>query len=265
MMVPAAILAVGWLLPCVPWSGVAPAPSAAHRAAVRLAVDTEAFGKVVQLDDELIIIEPSYRGEVSAGALVSFASGGKGVVLFERCGLYFGTQLEGSPVSPSDSVKLLTGANLTIDSPSEWSGAGDYLGRPLEGAEAAGGAIPVFGESLPQKARKPINAPLHTGVLAIDALTPIGRGQSMLLLGPDSMPAGATRSALAARLLSAQGELQTNVATCLVLTADAPHSDLRRGWGADAARGAVCMLSRPGGRWGHARGHRLHRTSPRPL
>ena len=55
MMVPAAILAVGWLLPCVPWSGVAPAPSAAHRAAVRLAVDTEAFGKVVQLDDELII------------------------------------------------------------------------------------------------------------------------------------------------------------------------------------------------------------------
>lgn len=223
MILPIAALACGWLLPGVSWSGVTPAAKA--RAAVRLDAGTEAFGRVVQLDGELIVIEPEYRGQVGAGARLCFPDGGSGAVLFERCGLFFGAQLEGSPVALSDEVQLVTDGNLTLTPPSVWAGAADFLGRPLDGStEVSGEAVPIFGEVVPQNQRKPINGPLHTGVIAIDALTPVGRGQSMLMLGPDVMPEGAGRSELARRVVSAQGELETGVATCLVLTAEGPDS-----------------------------------------
>eukprot|EP00966_Prymnesium_polylepis_P222039 5137475-Prymnesium_polylepis.1 len=43
------------------------------------------------------------------------------------------------------------------------------------------GSSAVFGDTVPAALRRPIGSSLHTGVVAIDALTPIGRGQSMAL------------------------------------------------------------------------------------
>lgn len=65
----------------------------------------------------------------------------------------------------------------------------DPLGNPLDGKG------PVFGESsktiryyLERQApsvldREPVNTPLHTGIKAIDAMIPIGRGQRELIIG----------------------------------------------------------------------------------
>lgn len=61
----------------------------------------------------------------------------------------------------------------------------DYAGAPLDGGKDLdrGDLRPLFSSPPLQAEIKPIDQSLHTGTLAIDALTPIGRGQTMLLLG----------------------------------------------------------------------------------
>jgi len=61
----------------------------------------------------------------------------------------------------------------------------DPLGRPLDGKEPikAKNNYPVERPAPGVIDRLPVDKPLHTGILAIDALTPIGRGQRELILG----------------------------------------------------------------------------------
>jgi F-type H+-transporting ATPase subunit alpha len=61
-------------------------------------------------------------------------------------------------------------------------GLGNALdgGPPITAPDAA-----VFFTPAAQSELKPINRSLHSGTLAIDALTPIGRGQSMMIFGED--------------------------------------------------------------------------------
>ena len=81
----------------------------------------------------------------------------------------------------------------------------DFLGREVDlsgaGAEAGGAPTttsatpppplvpgsaafaPLFALPPTMDAREPISEPLHTGVKGIDALTPVGRGQCLLVLG----------------------------------------------------------------------------------
>ncbi|MCQ2528519.1 MAG: F0F1 ATP synthase subunit alpha [Saccharofermentans sp.] len=61
----------------------------------------------------------------------------------------------------------------------------DPLGRPIDGK-----GIIRYNETRPIESpapsivhRSPVNKPLHTGITAIDALTPIGRGQRELIIG----------------------------------------------------------------------------------
>ncbi|MCD8261053.1 MAG: F0F1 ATP synthase subunit alpha [Bacteroides sp.] len=62
----------------------------------------------------------------------------------------------------------------------------DPLGEPLDGRGAIGGEL--FEMPLERKApgvifRQPVNEPLQTGLKAIDAMIPIGRGQRELIIG----------------------------------------------------------------------------------
>lgn len=62
----------------------------------------------------------------------------------------------------------------------------DPLGEPLDGKGAIGGEL--FEMPLERKApgvifRQPVNEPLQTGIKAIDAMIPIGRGQRELIIG----------------------------------------------------------------------------------
>ncbi len=61
----------------------------------------------------------------------------------------------------------------------------DALGRPLDnlGDIASSERYPVEREAPPIMHRDPVTVPLQTGIKAIDALIPIGRGQRELILG----------------------------------------------------------------------------------
>jgi F-type H+-transporting ATPase subunit alpha len=61
----------------------------------------------------------------------------------------------------------------------------DPLGRPLDGAGpvAATARLPTERPAPPIMDRAPVTVPLQTGLKAIDALIPIGRGQRELILG----------------------------------------------------------------------------------
>ena len=67
----------------------------------------------------------------------------------------------------------------------------DYLGRPLDqplGDDASGdvgsSGVKIIRDGPVASELKPIDTSLHTGTAALDALAPLGRGQSMLILGP---------------------------------------------------------------------------------
>lgn len=61
----------------------------------------------------------------------------------------------------------------------------DPLGRPLDGkGDIKGDLLAPIERGAPSVIeRSPVDTPLHTGILAIDALIPIGRGQRELILG----------------------------------------------------------------------------------
>ncbi len=61
----------------------------------------------------------------------------------------------------------------------------DAIGRPLDGLGDTHAAerLPVEREAPPIMHRDPVTVPLQTGIKAIDALIPIGRGQRELILG----------------------------------------------------------------------------------
>ena len=209
----------------------APTPRArCARAAVADPADTSLLGQVLAVSsDGLIAIQPEERELAKVGVMLRFGGGTTGVILAERCGLYFAGALDGAPPAADEPAVLLP-HNLTVPrwdgDEASWGGVRDYLGRRAgedaaaaltAEAAAADGAADVFGQPVPQARRRPIGASLHTGVVAIDALAPIGRGQSMMLFGPDSLPAGSGRTDLALRIVRAQRELQSGVRSVLVL------------------------------------------------
>ena len=61
----------------------------------------------------------------------------------------------------------------------------DPLGRPLDGngAVSTSKRLPIERPAAPIMDRAPVTTPLQTGIMVIDALVPIGRGQRELILG----------------------------------------------------------------------------------
>jgi len=61
----------------------------------------------------------------------------------------------------------------------------DPLGRPLDGngPVTASGHLPIERPAAPIMDRAPVTVPLQTGLIVIDAIIPIGRGQRELILG----------------------------------------------------------------------------------
>ena len=61
----------------------------------------------------------------------------------------------------------------------------DALGRPLDarGSITAGGRLPIERPAPPIMDRAAVTVPLQTGLVVVDALIPIGRGQRELILG----------------------------------------------------------------------------------
>ncbi len=145
----------------------------------------EEIGKVLQVSDGVARMYGLTRAE--AGELLEFESGVMGVVMnLEQDNV--GAVLLG----PTDRVKegmvvRRTGRIASIDVGEKMLGrVVNPLGEPLDGFGKVEGELTSM--PLERKApgvifRQPVTEPLQTGLKAIDAMIPIGRGQRELIIG----------------------------------------------------------------------------------
>ncbi len=124
--------------------------------------------------------------DLAANELVAFASGGIGIAssLGERS---IGVVVLGGTdrIRPGEKVRRL---HRVIDVPVGEALLGrvvDALGRPLDesGPVRTDSRLPVERPAPPIMHRAPVEVPLQTGIKAIDAAIPIGRGQRELIIG----------------------------------------------------------------------------------
>lgn len=151
----------------------------------RTGIELEEVGSVLQVGDGIARIHG--LNKVRSNELIEFDSGVMGIVLnLEEDNV--GAVLLGSSalIKEGDTVKR-TGRIASIRVGEGLLGRIiNTLGEPLDGKG------PVHGETyelpMERKApgvifRQPVKEPLQTGIKAIDAMTPIGRGQRELIIG----------------------------------------------------------------------------------
>jgi F-type H+-transporting ATPase subunit alpha len=147
--------------------------------------ELEEVGTVLQVGDGVARIYGLTK--VQSGELIEFANGLRGLVLNleeDNVGaVIFG---DSSGIKEGDTVKR----TRTIASVKVGEGmlgrVVDTLGNPIDGKGPIQGEL--FEMPLERKApgviyRQPVNEPLQTGIKAIDAMIPIGRGQRELIIG----------------------------------------------------------------------------------
>ena len=150
----------------------------------RPSVDREEVGRVVDTSDGIARVSGLPR--TMANELLEFPGGVLGLALnldVDEIGcIVLG---EYSHIEEGDPVKQ-TGRILSIPVGDGFLGrVVDALGRPLDGsgpiASTEARNLEVQAPSVVQ--RQPVKEPLQTGITAIDAMTPIGRGQRQLIIG----------------------------------------------------------------------------------
>lgn len=145
----------------------------------------EEVGQVLEVGDGIARVYGLERAEASE--LVEFESGVRGVVLnLEEDNVGVVLLGDSAKVNEGQSVKR-TGRIASIRVGEGLLGRiVNTLGEPIDGRG------PIVGETielpLERKApgvvfRQPVNEPLQTGLKAIDAMVPIGRGQRELIIG----------------------------------------------------------------------------------
>jgi F-type H+-transporting ATPase subunit alpha len=152
---------------------------------VNTASNLEEVGTVLQVGDGIARVYGLTNSK--AGELVEFDNGLKGIVLnLEEDNV--GVVLMG----PSEQIKEGDNVKRTGKIASIKVGEGmvgrvvNTLGEPIDGKGPIAGEL--FEMPLERKApgviyRQPVNEPLQTGIKAIDAMIPIGRGQRELVIG----------------------------------------------------------------------------------
>ena len=145
----------------------------------------EEVGTVLQIGDGIARIYG--LGGVQYGELIEFENGLQGIALnLEEDNV--GAVLLGASndIKEGDTVKR-TGKIASVEVGEKMLGrVVDTLGNPIDGKGPIEGEL--FEMPIERKApgviyRQPVNEPLQTGVKAIDAMIPIGRGQRELVIG----------------------------------------------------------------------------------
>jgi F-type H+/Na+-transporting ATPase subunit alpha len=147
-------------------------------------IDVREVGRVLEVGDGIARVYG--LSGVMAGEMVEFPSGVNGLA-FNLEEHSVGVIILGDflAINEGDEVRS-TGRLLSVPVGDAVTGrVVDPLGNPLDGK----GAI-VTGERRPVEfmapgiaGRQPVREPLQTGIKAIDAMTPIGRGQRELIIG----------------------------------------------------------------------------------
>jgi len=147
--------------------------------------ELEEIGTVLQVGDGIARVYGLTKAK--SGELVEFETGVQAIVLnLEEDNV--GVVLLG----PSDGIKegstvRRTGRIASINVGNEFAGrVVNPLGKPIDGKGPIGGDL--YEMPLERKApgviyRQPVTEPLQTGIKAIDAMIPIGRGQRELIIG----------------------------------------------------------------------------------
>ena len=144
----------------------------------------EEVGSVLTVGDEIATV--SGLEHAAYGEILQFSSGVKGMVQDlrpDRVGcILFG----GSEAIESGSIVRRTGKTAGIPVGDGFLGrVVDALGMPIDGQGdiPSEGYLPIESPAPGIIDRQPVNAPMETGLLAIDSMFPIGRGQRELIIG----------------------------------------------------------------------------------
>jgi len=179
----------------------------------QLAAPGTVLGKILRTNnDGWSVLEARDGAQMTAGPgqLLEFESGHEGFIAWARPPLYFVQTLPGAdgqlPVlnEESEAKLALVGTNLTVKvGASKLGRTFNYLDEPLDGqGPAAEDArkLQVFNPEPPKQASESLTRGLATGLTCVDTLTPIGKGQTMLVAGPG----GVGRQDLALDVVQAQ-------------------------------------------------------------
>lgn len=155
---------------------------------LNVSVESREVGTVIQIGDGIARIDG--LRDAMAGELLEFTGEGGKVVYGLAQNLEedeVGAVLLGdvTAIKENDQVKT-TGRIVEVPSGKEFLGrVVNPLGMPLDGKGPikAEGYRPVEFKAPGVIARKPVHEPVQTGILAIDSMIPIGRGQRELIIG----------------------------------------------------------------------------------
>ena len=147
-------------------------------------VDAVETGRVIEVGDGIATVSGLRRAVY--GELVEFDNGTPGIVLDlrrKRTGVILLGSQEGLV---EGSLCRRTGRPADVPVGDALIGRTvDALGRPIDGMGSIDTAerYPIEHEALGVISREPVNQPMQTGILAIDAMVPVGRGQRELIIG----------------------------------------------------------------------------------
>ncbi len=141
-------------------------------------------GAVLSVGDGIATV--SGLDHVAYGEVVRFSSGAKGMVQDLKRGevgcILFGDDAE----ICEGSAVYRTGKTAGVPVGEEFIGrVVNALGEPIDGKGEirAAAYLPIESPAPGIIDRQPVNTPLETGILAIDSMFPIGRGQRELIIG----------------------------------------------------------------------------------
>jgi F-type H+-transporting ATPase subunit alpha len=149
-----------------------------------LSVEKVSVGKVISYADGIVFTDQ--LNDVQAGELVSFGKNAFGLALNlerEKVGIIV---LSGAEDIKAGDFAYRTGKILSINVSDEIVGRViDPMGQSVDGKSAIKKDKDMFLEKIAPGVivREAVNQPLQTGIKAVDALIPIGRGQRELIIG----------------------------------------------------------------------------------
>ncbi|MCG3137149.1 MAG: ATP synthase subunit alpha [Phycisphaerae bacterium] len=150
----------------------------------RSAIDVSEVGRVIEVGDG--IAQVYGLNKAMAGEVVYFANGVAGQI-FNLEENSVGVVILGDYLEISEGDEVKRGGEL-LSVPVGEAMLGrvvDPLGRPLDGKGVVESPhrLPLERKAPGIAERQPVNVPLQTGLKAIDAMIPIGRGQRELIIG----------------------------------------------------------------------------------
>ena len=151
----------------------------------RLNTGHQQVGQVVSVGDSIAVIEG--LRDVSYGEIVLFECGIKGMVQDIRTDGSTGIVLFGDSAEITEGSRVVrTRRNAGIPISNRVLGRViDPLGTPIDGGDPIGAKryFPLERPAPGIMQRKPVSRPLETGIMSIDSMFPIGRGQRELIIG----------------------------------------------------------------------------------